>query len=144
MGKFKNKLAKIFEKESHLEKYLEETYNVDITKKYGAFLILTGAEGLLVDYFFTLEEVKEFLESKPNFKEILKSKGCPEEYFAEKEIADEIKEVLDENNDEIEANLESNNEEIQEEIAKEEETADSDQLEFDFEPTEEVDERIAE
>ena len=82
---FKENIKKIFEKDSYLEKYLEQEFNVKIVKKYNAFIIVFA--GQILDYFYTLEEAKTFLESKPDYKEHMIANGCPAERFEVQEEA---------------------------------------------------------
>lgn len=90
---FKENIKKIFEKDSYLEKYLEQEFNVKIVKKYGAFIIVFA--GQILDYFYTLEEAKTFLESKPDYKEHMISNGCPAERFeVQEEATEEVEEEL--------------------------------------------------
>ena len=63
-------------KDNHLRHYLEDEYNINIIKKYGAYIIVK--DGIIVDFFYTLQEVHEFLESKPEYVEILSQNSIPE------------------------------------------------------------------
>ena len=63
-------------KNRHLKAYLETRYDVDILKKYGAYLLVK--DNVIVDFFYTLEGVHNFLEGNPDYVEILSSNGIPE------------------------------------------------------------------
>lgn len=78
-------MLNIFEFEStanrHLKAYLEEQYKVDIVKKYGAYILLD--DGVIVDFFYTLADLKDFLEERHDFHEMMLGYGYPPEAFAE-------------------------------------------------------------
>ena len=63
-------------KNKHLKAYLEHEYDIDIIKKYGAYLLVK--DGIIVDFFYTLQAAHEFLEGHSNFKEILEANEIPE------------------------------------------------------------------
>ena len=75
-------------KAKHLESYLEDEYGVKILNKYGVYLIITK-ENKLVDYFYTIREVKAFLEERPDFEAVMVQNGFKKEnYTKEKEAED--------------------------------------------------------
>ena len=91
------------EKEGHLEKYLEKEYDVKIIKKYGAFILIYKDK--ILDYFYTIQDAKTFLEGKPDFKAVMIANGCPAERFEEKIVEEpakeEVKEITDEEADNL-------------------------------------------
>lgn len=63
-------------KNRHLKAYLENEYNIDIVKKFGAYLLVK--DEIIIEFFYTLEEVHEFLEAHRDFRAILETNGIPE------------------------------------------------------------------
>lgn len=62
-----------YSKEEHLRKYLEERYDVKIIKKYKAYTIVKNGE--LVEFFYDIEDVEEFLDGEPNYREVMIKNG---------------------------------------------------------------------
>lgn len=88
-------------KNRHLKAYLETRYDIDILKKYGAYLLVK--DNVIIDFFYTLEDVHHFLEGNPDYVEILSSNGIPDKLLKKwerKQITPEFEEETEKDKEE--------------------------------------------